>query len=183
MWALFQTTVKNVTIAYVSECLVILPKNQGEASVSGFGSEQRLQQQSTPSCFAGHVCSMVVLWNVCFLSVQSSLFVSAWLWTTTLQYNYRTLDDISKCFNIWIKCFEIMFQRLEVFSWFFSMQIDMETKKQQNLLVLNAIIPKAYKKWSRNGKSQVFKKLYYWLLWILWLSILKDLLALTLQLQ
>ena len=42
----------------------------------------------------------------------------------------------------------------------FSMQIDMETKKQtENLLMLNTIIPKAYKKWSRNGKSEVFKKL------------------------
>ena len=73
--------------------------------------------------------------------------------------------------------------------WFFPMQIDMETKKQtKNLLMLNAIIPKACKKWPRNGKSQVFKKLYYWLLisfdfWILRLSILKVLLALTLQLQ
>ena len=145
-----------MTTAYVSECLVILPKNWGEALVSGFALEQRLQKQSTPACFVGHVCSMVVLWNVCFLSVQSSLFVSAWLWTTTLQYNYRTLDDISKCFNIWIKCFEIMFQRLEVFSWFFSMQIDMETKKQQNLLMLNAIIPKAYKKMIKKWEEPSF---------------------------
>ena len=62
----------------------------------------------------------------------------------------------------------------------FSMQIDMETKKQtENFLMLNAIIPKACKKWSRNGNSQLFKKIYYWLLWILWLPILKDLLALT----
>ena len=73
--------------------------------------------------------------------------------------------------------------------WPFSMPIDMETKKQtENLLMLNAIIPKDCKKWPRNGKSQVFKKLYYWLLisfdfWVLWLSILKDLLAWTLQLQ
>ena len=42
---------------------------------------------------------------------------------------------------------------------FFFMQIDMETKKQtENLLMLNAIIPKACKKWSKNGKIQVFKK-------------------------
>ena len=63
----------------------------------------------------------------------------------------------------------------------------METKKQtEHLLMLKAIIPKACKKLPRNGKSQVFKKLYHWLLIsfgfsILWLSILKDLLALTLQ--
>ena len=62
----------------------------------------------------------------------------------------------------------------------------METKKQtENLLMLNAIIPTACKMLPRNGKSQVFKRLYHWLLisfdfWILWLSILKDLLALTL---
>ena len=46
----------------------------------------------------------------------------------------------------------------------------------------------ACKKWPRNGMSQFFKKFYYWLLisfdfLILWLSILKDLLTLTLQLQ
>ena len=35
----------------------------------------------------------------------------------------------------------------------------METKKQtENILVLNAIIPKACKKRSKNEKSQVFKK-------------------------
>ena len=41
----------------------------------------------------------------------------------------------------------------------------METKKQtENLLMLNAIISKACKKLPRNRKSQVFKKLYNWLL-------------------
>ena len=41
----------------------------------------------------------------------------------------------------------------------------MEIKKQtENLLMLNAIISKACKKLPRNGKSQVFKKLYNWLL-------------------
>ena len=30
----------------------------------------------------------------------------------------------------------------------------------ENLLMLNLIIPKTCKKWPRNGKSQVFKKLY-----------------------
>ena len=41
----------------------------------------------------------------------------------------------------------------------------METKKQtENLLMLNAIIPMACKKLPRNGKHQVFKKLYHWLL-------------------
>ena len=119
----FRARNKNVTAAYVSKCLGIVPKNQGEGLVSGFGSEQCLQQESTPACFIGHVCSIVVLWNVCFLSVQSSLFVSAWLWTTTLHYNYSTLDNISKCFNIWIKCFEIMFQRLEVLICFFAMDM------------------------------------------------------------
>ena len=48
----------------------------------------------------------------------------------------------------------------------------METKKQtENLLMLNAIIPKACKKLARNGKSQVFKKLYHWLLISLVISI------------
>ena len=50
-----------MTTEYVSEYLGILPKNKSEALVSGFGTEQSLQQQSTPACFAGHVCSMVVL--------------------------------------------------------------------------------------------------------------------------
>ena len=41
----------------------------------------------------------------------------------------------------------------------------METKKQtENLLMLNAVIPKACKKLPRYGRSQVFKKLYNWLL-------------------
>ena len=41
----------------------------------------------------------------------------------------------------------------------------METKKQtENLLMLNAIIPKVCKKLPRNGKGQVFKKPYNWLL-------------------
>ena len=78
---------KNMSTPCVSECLGILPKNQGETLQSGFALEQGLQQQSTPACFLGHVCGMVVHWNVCFLSVQSSLFASAWLWTTTIQYN------------------------------------------------------------------------------------------------
>ena len=62
-----------MTTAYVSECLEIIPKNQ-EALVSGFGSEQRLQQQSTPACFVGHVvvwCSVGAINSVlsggCFL--------------------------------------------------------------------------------------------------------------------
>ena len=39
----------------------ILPKqNKWEAIVLGFGSKQPLQQQSTPACFIGPVC-MVVL--------------------------------------------------------------------------------------------------------------------------
>ena len=87
-------------IKIVLECLGILPKNEGEALVSGFGSEQPLQQQSMHSCFVRLVCSLVFLWNISFLSVQSSLVVPAWLWTTTLQYNYSTSDNISKCFNI-----------------------------------------------------------------------------------
>ena len=96
----FRARIKKVKTAYVLECLRILPKNEGEALVSGFGSEQPLQQQLAPACFVAPVCSMVVLWNICFLSVQSSFVVPAWLWTTTLQYNYSTLDNISKCFNI-----------------------------------------------------------------------------------
>ena len=48
--------------------------------------------------------------------------------------------------------------------------------------MLNSIIPSVFKKWPRNGKSQVFKKLCHWLLtscgfWILWISILKILLV------
>ena len=42
---------------------------------------------------------------------------------------------------------------------FFFTQINIETKKQaENLLVLNAIIPKACKKWSKNRNSQVLEK-------------------------
>ena len=65
-----------------------------------FGSEHYLQQQSIPACFDGLVRSLVVLWNICFLPVQSSLVFPAWLWTTTSQYNCSTSDNISKCFNI-----------------------------------------------------------------------------------
>ena len=84
--------------------------------------------------------------------------------------------------GLWIVWWKVSQEGISMYHFdFFSMQIDMETNKQtENLLMLNAIIPKGCKEWSRNGKSQVFKKLYYWLLWILWLSILKDLLALTL---
>ena len=43
--------------------------------------------------------------------------------------------------------------------WFFFMQIDMETNKQtENILMLNAILPKECKEWSRNWKSEVFLK-------------------------
>ena len=63
-----------MTTAYVSESSGILPKNQGEALVSQLGSEQRLQQQSTPACFVGHVvvwCSVGAINSVlsggCFL--------------------------------------------------------------------------------------------------------------------
>ena len=44
------------------------------ALVSGFGSKQPLQLQSTPACFTGPVRSMMVLWNVCFLSIELSHF-------------------------------------------------------------------------------------------------------------
>ena len=47
----------------------------------------------------------------------------------------------------------------------FFMQIDTETKKQtENILMLNAIIPKTCRNLPRNEKSQVFKKRYHWLL-------------------
>ena len=53
-------------------------------------------------------------------------------------------------------------------------QVDIHGKKEtENLFMLNLIIPKACKKWPRNGKSQVFEICYYWLLisfgfWICW---------------
>ena len=119
----FRDRIKNVKTVYVLECLGILPKNQGEALVSGFWSEQPLKQQSTPACFVGIMCSIVVLNNICFLPVQAYLFVPAWLWRNTLQYNCSTLGNISKCFNIWIKSFEIIFQRLEVLRCFFAMDM------------------------------------------------------------
>ena len=59
-------------------------KHKWEAIVLGFGSKQPFQQQSTLACFIGLMC-MVVLWNVYFLHVQSSLCFSAWLWRTALE--------------------------------------------------------------------------------------------------
>ena len=59
-------------------------KNKWETIVLGFGSKQPLQQQSILACFIGPVC-LVVLWNVCFLPVQSFLCFSAWMWTTALE--------------------------------------------------------------------------------------------------
>ena len=53
--------IKKVKTAYVLEYLGILSINQGEALVSGFGSERPLQQLSTAACFVRPVCSMVVL--------------------------------------------------------------------------------------------------------------------------
>ena len=60
--------------------------------------------------------------------------------------------------SLWIVWWEVSQEGIYMYHFdFFSMQIDMETKKQtENLLMLNAIIRKTYKKWSRNGKSQVF---------------------------
>ena len=86
--------------------------------------------------------------------------------------------------GLWIVWWKVSQEGIYIYHYgFFSMQMDMETKRQtENLLMLNAIIPKACKKWSRNGKGQVFRKLYYWLLWVLWLSILKDLLPIFLHL-
>ena len=63
-----------------------------------------------------------------------------------------------------------------------------QTKKQvENILVLNAIIPKACKNDQEKGRAKLLKN-YHWLLirfhfWTLWISILKYLLALSLQLQ
>ena len=70
--------------------------------------------------------------------------------------------------GLWIVLWEVSQEGIYMYHFdFFPWQIDMETKKQtENLLMVNVVIPNAYKKWSRNGKIQVFKKLYYWLLWI-----------------
>ena len=57
----FMARIKKVKTAYVLEYLGILSNNQGEALVSGFGSERSLQQLSTAACFVRPVCSMVVL--------------------------------------------------------------------------------------------------------------------------
>ena len=98
------------------------------------------------------------------------------------------------CYNpsqsgLWIVWSKVFQERIHMYHFdLFPKQIYTEIKKKtENLLMLNSIIPKACKRWPRNGKSQVFKIRYYWLLisfdfWILRLSILKDLLA-TLQLQ
>ena len=59
-------------------------REKWEAKVLEFWSKQPLQQQSTLACFIEPVC-MVDLWNDCFLPVQSSLYFSAWLWTTALE--------------------------------------------------------------------------------------------------
>ena len=45
--------------------------------MSGFGSEQPIQQQLMHAYFVGLVCSLVFLWNICFLSIQPSLVVPA----------------------------------------------------------------------------------------------------------
>ena len=65
----FRARIKKLKAGCLLECLGILLKNQEKTLVSGFGSEQPLQQHSTPSCFVGPVCRMVVLWNMCFLFV------------------------------------------------------------------------------------------------------------------
>ena len=62
------------------------PKKSEWGLVSGFRSKQPLQQQSTPACFIGPVWSMVVLWNVGFLSAKSFLWFPVWLWATALKF-------------------------------------------------------------------------------------------------
>ena len=68
--------------------------------------------------------------------------------------------------GLWIVWWEVSQEGIYMYHLdFFPWQTDMETKKQtENLLMLNAVIPNACKKWSRNRKIQVLKKLYYWLL-------------------
>ena len=66
--------------------------------------------------------------------------------------------------SLWIVWWKVSQEGIYMYYLYF-WSIDMETKKQaENLLILDARIPKACKKWSRNGKSQVFKKLFYWLM-------------------
>ena len=159
-----------MSTVYVPECFGIIPKNQGEVLLSGFGLEQRLQQQSTPACFAGHECSMVVHWNVCFLSVQSSLFVSAWLWTTSLQYNYSTdclMRGISR-------------RNMHIPFWFLfhpNRHGNKETNRKSVDVKCNnsQCMQKMIKKW----KEPSFLKKLLVAFMNFWLSILKDLLALT----
>ena len=66
--------------------------------------------------------------------------------------------------SLWIVWWKVSQEGIYMYYLYF-LSIDMETKKQaENLLILDARIPKACKKWSRNRKSQVFKKLFYWLM-------------------
>ena len=118
--------------------------------------------------------------------LQCSYYIPISLWCV---YNVILCYNPSQL-GLWIVWSKVFQERIHMYHFdIFPKQIYMETKKQtENLLMLNSIIPKVCKRWPRNGKSQVFKIRYYWLLisfdfWILWLSILKDLLALTLQLQ
>ena len=82
-----------------------------------------------------------------------------------------------------------LFNQTSYFAFFYA-DGDMNNKKKQieNLFILNTTILKACKKWQRQEiAKKIFQKLYQWLLisfdfWILWISVLKNLLALTLWL-
>ena len=62
----------------VSTCLWILPKNWRIGGGGGGGGiSVRVwvkTASSAPACFTGPARSMMVLWNVCFLSIESSHF-------------------------------------------------------------------------------------------------------------
>ena len=124
----------------------------------------------------GYWCCQVAILSACNASVMFLL---------------HSYQSIMWCYNVIILLSQVsgLFdQRYLKMEYTCTILIFFHKKHAENLLSLNSTIPKTCKKWPRNGNSQVFKKLYYWLLisfdfWILWLSILKDLLALTLQTQ
>ena len=86
---------------------------------------------------------------------------------TSVMFLLHSHQSMMLCYNVIIlanQVSELFDQRYLKTEYICTILIFFHKKHTENLLMLNSMIPKTCKKWPRNGKSQVFKKLFYWLL-------------------
>ena len=124
----------------------------------------------------------LLMYGCLVINVARLRYISAY--NASVKFLLHSYQSMLLCHNIIILANQIsgLFdQRYLKTEYTCTIFIFFHKKHTKNCLMLNSIIPKTCKKWPRNGNSQVFKKLYYRLL--IRFERLKDLLALTLQVQ